>query len=196
MDNNFVFPCVPCRLIHGSYVWIPSYLLCCPLPQSCQTLCDPMDYSTPGFPVFHHLPEFAQTPVHWVGDAIQPSHPPSSPSLPSILTSIRVFSNQSALCIRWPNYWSFSIHPSNEYSGLISFRIDSFDLPAVQRTLKSLLQHHSLKASTLQRSAFFMVQLSHSYMTTGKITPLTIQTPPITKQNLRNTLPETKCQIL
>ena len=116
--------------------------------------------------------------------------------VPSILSSIRVFSNQSALCIRWPNYWSFSIHPSNEYSGLISFRIDWFDLSDVQGTLESLLQHHSLKASTLQHSTFFMVQLSHSYMTTGKITPLTIQTPCITKQNLRNTLPETKCQIL
>ena len=89
---------------------------------------------------------------------------------PSIFPSIRVFSNKPALCIRWPKYWSFSfsISPSNEYSGLISFRIDWFDLLAVQGTLKSLLQHHSSKASILQRSAFFIVQLSHPYMTTGK----------------------------
>ena len=95
--------------------------------------------------------------------------------LPSILLSIRVFSNESALRIRWPKYWSFSfrISPSNEYSGLISFRIDWFDLLAVQGTLESLLQHHSLKASILRRSAFFMVQLSHPYMTTGKTIALT-----------------------
>ena len=95
--------------------------------------------------------------------------------LPSILPSIKVFSNESALRIRWPKYWSFSfsICPSNEYSGLISFRIDWFDLLAVQGTLESLLQHHSLKASILRRSAFFMVQLSHPYMTTGKTIALT-----------------------
>ena len=104
MNNNLVFLCVPCRLICGLYVWIPSYLLCCPVAQSCQTLCDPVDYSTPGFPVFHHLSEVAHTHICWVGDAIQPSHPPSSPSPPSILSSIRVFSNQSALCIRLPNF--------------------------------------------------------------------------------------------
>ena len=98
--------------------------------------------------------------------------------LPSVFPSIRVFSNESALHIRWSKYWSysFSISPSNEYSGLISFRIDWFDLPAVQETLKSLLQHHSSKASILWHSAFFMVQLSHPYMTTGKIIALTIQT--------------------
>ena len=95
--------------------------------------------------------------------------------LPSIFPSIKVFSNESALRIRWPKYWSFSfsICPSNEYSGLISFRIDWFDLLAVQGTLESLLQHHSLKASILRRSAFFMVQLSHPYMTTGKTIALT-----------------------
>ena len=95
--------------------------------------------------------------------------------LPSILPSIRVFSNESALHIRWPKYWSFSfnISPSNEYSGLISFRIDWLDLPAVQGTLKSLLQHHSSKASILRHSAFFRVQLSHPYMTTGKTIALT-----------------------
>ena len=98
--------------------------------------------------------------------------------LPSIVPSIRVFSNESTLCIRWPKHWSFSfsITPSSEYSGLISFRIDGFDVPAVQGTLKSLFQHHSLKASILWRSAFFMVQLSHPYMTTGKTIALTIST--------------------
>ena len=92
--------------------------------------------------------------------------------LPSISPSIRVFSNESALCISWPKYWSFSFSPSNEYSGLISFRIDWLDVLAVQGTLKSLLQHHNLKASVLQCSAFFMIHLSHPYMTTGKTTPL------------------------
>ena len=96
--------------------------------------------------------------------------------LPSIFPSIRVFSNESVLCIRWPKYWSFSISPSNEYSELISFRINCLDLLAVQGTLKSLLQHHSSKASILQHSAFFTVQLSHLYMTTGKTTALTRQT--------------------
>ena len=95
--------------------------------------------------------------------------------LPSIFPNIRVFSSESVLCIRWPKYWrfSFSISPPNEYSGLISFRIDWFDLLAVQETLKSLLQHHNLKASILQYPAFFMVQLLHSYMITGKTTALT-----------------------
>ena len=96
--------------------------------------------------------------------------------LPSILPSIRVFSNELALCIRWPKYWSFSVSPSSECSGLISFRIDWFDLLAVQGILKSLLQYHSLKASILWCSAFFMVQLSHPYMTTGKTIALTIWT--------------------
>ena len=96
--------------------------------------------------------------------------------LPSIFPSIRVFSRESALCIRWSNYWSVSISPSNEYSGLISFRIDRFDLSAFQETLKSLLQDHSSKASILQHSAFFVVQLSHPYMTTGKTKALTKQT--------------------
>ena len=98
--------------------------------------------------------------------------------LPSIFPSIRVFSNESVVCIRWPKYWSFSfrIGPSKEYSGLISFRMDWLDLLAIQGTLKSLLQHHSSKASILQRSAFFMVQVSHPYMTTGKTTTLTRQT--------------------
>ena len=143
--------------------------------------CDPMDCSTPGFPVLHHLLEHAQTHVHRFGDAIQSSHPLSSLFLlPSIFPSNRAFSNELALPIRWPKYWtkywSFSISPSNEYSGLISFRIDQLDLLAVQGTLKSLLQHHNSKASVLWHSAFFIVQLSHPYMTTGKTIALTIRT--------------------
>ena len=142
---------------------------CCSVTQSCPALWDPMDCSTPGFPVFHHLPELAQTHVHWVSDAIQPSGPLSTPSPPAYTTfpSIRVLSNESILRIRWPKYWSFSISPSSEYSRLISFRIDWFGFLGVQGTLKSLLQHHISKPSILQCSAFFMVQLSHPYMTTG-----------------------------
>ena len=102
----------------------------------CPTLCDPTNCSTPSFPVHHQLPEFTQTQVHWASDAIQPSHPLSSPLLPSIFPSIRILSNESVLCIRWPKYWSFSfsISPSNEYSRLISFRMDWLDLLAVQGT--------------------------------------------------------------
>ena len=115
---------------------------------------------------------------HWVSDAIQPSHPLSSPSPTVNLPSIRVFFNESVLCIRWPRYWSFSfsISPTNEYLGLISFRMDWLDLLAVQGTLKSLLQHHSSKASIVWCSAFFIVQLSHPYTTTGKTIALTRQT--------------------
>ena len=137
-----------------------------------------MDCSTPGLPVHLQLPEFTQTRVHWAGDAIQPSHPLSSPSLPTFsLPSIRVFSNESVLHIRWPKNWSygFNISPSHEYSGLISFETDCFDLFAVQETLKSLFQHHSSKASIIQCSAFFIVQLSCPYMTTGKTIALTRQ---------------------
>ena len=137
-----------------------------------------MDCSTPGLPVHHQLLELSQTHVHWVDDAIQPFHPLLSPLLlPSIFPSIRVFSYESVLCIRWPKYWSFSfsINPSNEYSGLISFRIDRLDLLAVQGTLKSLLQHPSSKASILQHSAFFILQLSHPGMTVGKTMALTRQ---------------------
>ena len=144
--------------------------------QSCLTLFDWLDYSKSCFPVHHQIPEHAQTHVHWVSDVIKQFHPLLPPSLlPSNFPSIRVFSNESVLHIRWPKYWncSFSISPSNEYSGLISFRIDWFDLLAVQGTCKSLLQHHDLKTSILQHSAFFMVQLSHPCMTTGKIIALT-----------------------
>ena len=140
-----------------------------------------MDCSTPGLPVHHQLPEIAQTHVYRVGDAIQSSHLIFCCPLlflSSVFPSIRVFSSESVLHTRWPKYWSFSfsISPTNEYSGLISFRIDWFDLLAVQGTFKSLLQHHSSKASLLRCSAFFIVQLSHPYVTTGKTIALTRQT--------------------
>ena len=141
--------------------------------QSCLTLCDPMNRCTPGLPVHHQLPEFTQTHIHRV----------SMPSshlilccplllLPPMPPSIRVFSNESTLRMRWPKYWSFSfsIIPSKEIPGLISFRMDWLHILAVQGTLKSLLQHHSSKASILRHSVFFTVQLSHPYMTTGKTT--------------------------
>ena len=138
-----------------------------------------MNCSTPGLAVHHQLPESTQTHVHWVGDAIQPSHPLSSPSPPAPNPSQhqRLF-KWSSSCIRWPKYWSFSfnISPSNEHPGLISFRMDWLDLLAVQGTLKSLLQHLSSKASIFWCSAFFIVQLSHPYMTTGKTIALTRQT--------------------
>ena len=142
--------------------------------QSCPTLWDPMDCRMPGLPVHHQLLEFIQTHVHWVSDAIQPSilcRPLLLP--PSIFPSIRVFSNDSILHIRWPKYWSFSISPSSEYSGLIFFTRDWLDLLAVQGTFKRLLQHHSSKASIVWCSAFFIVQLSHPYTTTEKTITLT-----------------------
>ena len=135
-----------------------------------------MNQSMPGHPVHHQLPQVTQTHVHRVGDAIQPSHPLSSPSPPTFNLS------QHQGPFKWVSsshqvakYWDFcfSISPSSEYSGLISFRIGWFDLLAVQGTLKSLLQHHSSKASILQCSAFFIVQFSHPYMTTGKLIALT-----------------------
>ena len=138
-----------------------------------------MDCSTPGFPVHHQLSELTQTHVHqvwWTSNHLILCCP--LPLLPSIFPSIRVFSDESVLHIRWPKYWSFSfnISPSNEYPGLISFRMDWLDLLAIQGILKSLLQHHSSKASILWHSAFFIVQLSHPYMTTGKTIALTRQT--------------------
>ena len=150
-----------------SFSFLPPHTYSChSVAKLYPTLCDPKGGSTPGFPVFHHLLEFAQSLVHWVSPSnhLILCHPFLLLSL--IFPSIRVFSNESALCIRWPKYWSFSfsISPFNEYSRLISFRIDWFDLLAVQGTLKSLLQKE-LKASVLQRSAFFMVQLTlvHDY---------------------------------
>ena len=147
--------------------------------QSCLTLCDLMNRSMPGLPVHHQLPE---PPKSLSIESVMPSdhlilcH--SCLLLPSICPSIRVFSNESALLMRWPKYWSFSfnITPSIEHPGLISFRMDWLDLRAVQGTLKSLLQYHSSKASILQRSAFFIVQLSHPHMTTGKTIALTRRT--------------------
>uniref|UniRef100_A0AC11ERM1 Uncharacterized protein n=1 Tax=Ovis aries TaxID=9940 RepID=A0AC11ERM1_SHEEP len=138
-----------------------------------------MNRSTPGLPVHHQLPEFTQTHGHRVRDAIQHlilCRPLLL--LPQIPASIRVFSNKSTLHMRWPKYWSFSfsIIPSKEIPELISFRMDWLDLLAVQGTLKSLLQHHSSKASILRGSAFFTVQLSHPYMTTGKTIALTRRT--------------------
>ena len=144
---------------------------CCSVIQSCPSLSDPMHCSTPGFPVLHCLLEFAPTHVHWVGDTIQPSHPvpffsscpqsfPASASFP--VSQLFTSGGQSA------GASAFSISPSNEFSGLISFSINWFDLLAVQGTLKSLPQHHNSKALILQLSAFFIVQLSHPYMATGK----------------------------
>ena len=138
-----------------------------------------MNRSTPGLLVHHQLPEFTQTHVHRVSDAIQPSHPRSSPSLHAPNPSQhQSFSNETTLRIRWPKYWSFSfsIIPSKEIPGLLSFRMDWLDLLAVQGTLNSLFQHHSSKASILQHPAFFIVQHSHPYMTTGETIALTTQT--------------------
>ena len=156
-----------------------TFYCCCSVAKLCLTLCDPMDCSTPGFPDLHYLPDLLK---FMSTESVMPSNhlilccPLLLP--PSIFSSIRVFSNESVLCIRWPKHWSFNFNeePSNEHSGLISFRIDSLDLPAVQGTLKSLLQHHSSKASILCRSAFCIVQLSHPYMTTGKTITLTLWT--------------------
>ena len=146
------------------------------ITQLCSTFCYPMDCSKPGFPVHHQLPRACSNSYHQV---VMPSNHLilCCPRLllPSIFPSIRTFSNESALHIRWPEYWSFSfsVSPSNEYSGLISFRIDWLDLLDVPKTLKSLLQHHSSKVSILQCSVFFIVQLLQTYMTTGKTTALT-----------------------
>ena len=148
----------------------------CSVAQSCPTLRDPMDCSTPSFVSITN----SQSVLRLMSiESVMPSnhlifcHPLFL--LPSIFSNIRVFSNESVLHIRWPKYWtfSFSISPSYEHPGLISFRLDWLDLLAVQGTLKSLLQHHSSKASILQYSAFFIVQLSHPYMTTGKTIALT-----------------------
>ena len=147
--------------------------------QSCPSLCDPMNHSKPGLPVHHQLPEFTQTHVHWVRDAIQPSHPLSSPSPPAPNPS------QHQSLFQWVNSshevakvleFQLQHHSLQRNWGLISFRMDWLDLLAVQGTLKSLLQHHNSKASILRSSAFFTVQLSHPYMTTGKTIALTRRT--------------------
>ena len=144
--------------------------------QSCPTLCNPMNRSMPGLPVHHQLLEVTQIHIHRVSDAIQPSHPLSTPFPPAPNPSQhQSLFNESTLHMRWPKYWSFSfsIIPSKGIPGLISFRMDWLDLLAGQGTLRSLLLHHSSKASILQRSASFTVQLSHPYMTTGKTIALT-----------------------
>ena len=156
--------------------------------QSCLTLCNPVDCSTPGFPVHHQLPELAQTHVHWVSDTIQPSHllSPFSPPDFNLSQHQGLFQWVSSSHQVGPKYWSFSfsISPSNEYSGLISFRMYWLDLLAVQGTLKSLLQHLSSNVSIFLHSAFFMVQFSHPYMTTGKPIALTRWTFVVAKQCL------------
>ena len=145
--------------------------------QSCPTLCDPMDRNMPGLPVHHQLLEFTQIHVHWVSDAIQPSHPLSSPSPPAfnLCQHQGLFQWASSLhqVAKVLEFQYFNISPSIEHPGLISFRMDWLELLAVQRTLKSLLKHHSSKASILWCLAFFTVQLSHPYMTTGKTIALT-----------------------
>ena len=145
--------------------------------QSCPTLCDPMNCNTPGITNSRSPPKLMSIESVMPSNHLILCH--ALLLLPSIFPSIRVFSNASALCIRWPKYWSFSfnISPSNEHSGLISFRMDWLDLLAVQGILKSLLQHHSSKASILQHSAFFIVQLLYPYMTTGKTIALTMTKP-------------------
>jgi len=157
-----------------SCFWFSS-VQCSSFSQSCPTLCDPMNRRTPGFPAHHQLPKFTQTHVHRVMPSSHLILCCPLLLLPPIPPSIRVFSIESTLHMRWPKYWSFSfsISPSNEHPGLISFRVDWLDLLAVQGTLKSLLQHHSSKASILKCSAFFTVQLSHPYMTTRKTIALT-----------------------
>ena len=141
--------------------------------QSCPTFCNPMDRSAAGIPVLYHLPEFTQTHVHWVGDAIQPSHPLSSPSSALSFSQHQDLFQRVSSSNRVAKVLEFQLQSSNEYPWLISFWMDWFDLLAVQRTLKSLLQHHSWNASSFQCSAFFTVQLSHPYMTTGKTIALT-----------------------
>ena len=167
-------------------IWAPLIFYWCSPPKSfssvqllsCVWLCNPMDFGTPGFPVHHQLRSLFK--LMSIASLMPSNHLFLCRPLllsPSTFPSIRVFSNESVLCIRWPKYWSFSfsINPSNEYSGLISFRIDRLDLLAVQGTLKSLLQHPSSKASILQHSAFFILQLSHPGMTVGKTMALTRQ---------------------
>ena len=151
------------------FAWVFS--LCCSITKSWTTLCDPLTAARPvplSFTISRSLLKLTSIKLVMPSNHLILCHPLLFP--PSIFPSIRVFSNESVLCIRWPKYWSFSfsISPSNEYSGLISFRMDWLDLLAVQGTLKSLLQYHSSKASNLWHSAFFMVQRAHPYMTIGK----------------------------
>ena len=167
--KDLVFPIVMC----GCESWtIKKAVQFSSVTQSCLTLCDPMNFSTPGLPVHHQLPESTQTHIHWVGDAIQPSHPLSSPSSAFSISQYQDFfqwvrsSHQAAKVLEFQlqQYWSFSfsMSPSNEHPGLISFRMDWLDLLVVQGTLKSLLQHHSSKASIIWSSAFLIIY-SHSH---------------------------------
>ena len=148
---------------------IYKYCCCCSVAQSCLTLCDPMDCSTTGLPVFHHLPEFAQVHVHCVSDAIQPSHP----LIPSSLSALDLFPASGTFLVRC--LFASGNHKSGA-SGLNSLKIDQFELLAVQGTFRSVLQHHSSKTSVHRRSAFLTVQLSQPCLTTGKTTALTIWT--------------------
>ena len=136
-------------------------MLCCSVTKSCPALCNCMDCSTSGFPALHHLLEFAHIYAHWISDAHLTISSSVAPFTSSLFPSIRLFSNESALHIKWSKCWSFSISPSSEYSRLISFKIDCFDLLAVQGTLKSLLQHHNLKTSILGCSVFFIFTWGH-----------------------------------
>ena len=164
-SQMFTYICIyiyTCTYIYPyTHIYEDKYICCCLGAHSCPTLCDPMHCSMPGFPVLHYLLELAESHVYWVNDAIQPSCTLYPLLLPSVFPSIRVFSTELAFHIRWLKYWNFSISPSNEYSGLISFRIDWFDFLAVQGTLRSLFQYHSSRGSILQHSAIFMVQLLH-----------------------------------
>ena len=158
---------------------MPHYFDYCSVAQSCPTLCDPMNCSMPGLPVHHQLLEFTQTHIHWVGDTIQPSHPviPFS-SCPQSFPTSGSFQMTQLFASGGQSIWvsASNISPSNEYPGLISFRMDWLDLLAVQGTLKNLLQYHSSKASILLHSVFFIVQISHPYIITGKTIALTRQT--------------------
>ena len=180
MGYLFIYLCIfkfvsQCFVVYSACLLTPSVQFSS-VTQSCLTLCEPMGCSLPGFPVLHRLPEFAQTHVHWVGDAIQPSHALSSPAPPAFNLAqhqglFQRVGSSHQVAKDWS--FSFSISPSKEYSGMISFMVDRLDLLAVQGTLESLLQHHSSKASIFRCSGFFVVQLSHPYMTTGKTITLT-----------------------
>ena len=161
-SENYIFSVTDFFLYCFSVFYFFYFFVVVKSLKLCQALCNLMDCSTPGFPVFYDLPEFAQIHVHSIGDAIQPSHPLLPASPPALnLSQHQIFSNESALCIRRPQYWSLSISPSNEYSGLISFRIDWFDLLGVQGALKSLGQFESITIRTkIQKHQFFGAQPS------------------------------------
>ena len=164
------------RINHRILTDSRNIIYCCPVAKLCLTLCNPMNCKTTGFPVLHFLPEFAQTHVHWFGDAIETSRPLLPPSLLVLnLSQHRVLSSELAHCIKWPKYWNVSISTFNDYSGLLFFRIGWFDLLAVRGTLKCLVQHQNSVTSILKHSAFLILQISHLYVT-GKTIALTIWT--------------------